>query len=111
MAHTNVEIIRPGFLITTEWLKSEYACPHQVGRFKNVYPKGMRINTRNLNIARSKYRLNTRWLIETILGVWYERKRMGDIAGVDPYKGKWTKKDAGLLHSAFIEVLKERGNK
>ena len=110
MAHTNVEIIRSGFLITTEWLRDEHACKHQVGRFKSAYPKGMRINTRNLNIARSKYRLNTRWLIETILR-WDETTTMGNIAGVDPWKVKWTKKDAGRLHSAFIKVLKERGNK
>ena len=110
MAHTNVEIIRPRFLITTEWLKSEFACPHQVGRFKNVYPKGMRINTRNLNIARSKYRLNTRWLIETILK-WGEIDEIYRQAGIHRYKVKWTKKDAGRLHSAFIKILKERGNK
>ena len=107
MAYTNVSIIRPGFLITSEWLEKEMACPHQRGRFKNVFPKGMRITTRNLNLARTKYRLNTRWLIELVLK-YEEFYVLEDMSGVRPGKTKWTAKDARLLHSAFIKVLKGR---
>ena len=100
--------IRPGFLVTLEWLQDMHACRQQVGRFKSVYPKGMRINTRNLNIARSKYRLNTRWLIGFIL-VWDEWARLlYKYSGVNARKVKWTAKDAKLLHPAFIKILGER---
>ena len=109
MAYNNTSIIRPGFLITSEWLEKERACPHQQSRFKNVYPKGMRITTRNLNIARSKYRLNTRWLIETIRD-YVELTKMRKYSGINPCKVQWTKEDSRLLHSAFVKVLKERDN-
>ena len=108
MAYTNVDTIRPGFLITSEWLEKERACPHQRGRFKNVFPKGMRITTRNLNLARTKYRLNTRWLIELVLRPYEEFNILKDISGVRAQKAKWTAKDARLLHPAFIKVLKGR---
>ena len=105
MTHAN---IRPGFLITSHWLERNGACVQQLGRFKNVFPNGMRLNTRNLNIARSKYRLNTRWLIETVISHWSEREEMGKIAGVNESQVQWTAKDAQLLHPAFIKVLKRR---
>lgn len=111
MTQTNVSTIRPGFLITSEWLEDKQACRQQVGRFKNVYPKGMQLNTRNLNIARSKYRLSTQWLIQSVLD-WDEWGRLlYKYSGVNARKVKWTAKDAKLLHSAFLRVLKERGNK
>ena len=100
--------IRSGFLITTQWLVARGACAVQVGRFRNVYTKGMRINTRNLNIARSKYGLNTRWLIAKVLVSREEAQQMSRITKIDYHKNRWTRKDATRLHPAFVKVLNER---
>ena len=109
MAYTDVENIQSGFLVTSEWLREEKACKQQVTRFRNVYPKGLKITTRNLNTARSTYRLNTRWLIETILD-WNEWTRLlYKYTGANPRIWKWEKKNARLFHSAFVRILKERG--
>ena len=105
MSHPN---IRPGFLVTSEWLKNMRACPQQLGRFNTVFPEGMKITTRNLNLARSKYYLNTRWLIETVTTTWDELDTIQEITGVVLTKVQWTAKDAKLIHPAFIKVLKER---
>lgn len=107
MAYGDMTIIRRGFLITAEWLRKEYACPIQRGLFEVVYPEGMRITTRNLNIARSKHRLNVRWLIETVL-TWEEREKLREYTGANPRVLNWTKKNALLFHSAFIKILGER---
>ena len=110
MAYTDVSKIRPGFLVTIEWLKEEKACPVQAGLFKVKYPKGMKITTRNLNIARSDHRLNTRWLIETVL-TWDESARvMREYANANPNVINWPADNAKLFHSAFIKILKERNN-
>lgn len=107
MAQTTGFTIRSGFLITDRWLGIKNACPRQRERFKNVYPKGMRLNTRNLNVARSKYRLNTRWLVDVILN-YDEEKEMYIYADITLFKILWTTEDTKLLHSAFIKVLGER---
>ena len=107
MAQTDVRKIRPGFLITSEWLGEEGACIHQRTRFGNVHPEGMKITTRNLNTARSKYRLSTGWLIETVL-TWEEYSEMAEYAGANPRVVNWEKDNARLFHSAFVRILKER---
>ena len=99
--------VRAGDLITAEMLESSGACAQQLGRFKNVYPKGVRLNTRNMNTARSKYKLSTMYLIY-IVASHVELERMHKLAGVSKYKQVWTKDDARLIHPAFIKVLKER---
>ena len=107
MTYTNVENIRPGFLVTTGWLRKERACAVQVGHFKIVYPKGMKITTQNLNTARSKHRLNVRWLIETVLD-YDECRKLRTYADANPSVAQWTLKNARLFHAAFIKILGER---
>ena len=107
LTDTDVEKIRPGFLVTADWLRSEKACSVQRGLFKARYPDGMKITTRNLNIARSKHRLNVRWLIETIL-FYDERHRLQEYTNANPRVHVWTLKNARLFHSAFLKILGER---
>ena len=108
MPYTDVGNIRPGFLLTAGWLQNERACPNQSRLFEIRYPKGMRITTRNLNIARSKHRLTTRWFIDTVLG-YDEYRKLRTYADANPSVAQWTLKNARLFHAAFIRILKERG--
>lgn len=109
MTYTTIENIRLGFLLTAGWLRHRRACPIQRELFEKIYPEGMRISTRNLNIARSKHRLNVRRLIETVLS-WDERARLlYKYTGANPRVVQWSKKNARLFHAAFIKILKERG--
>lgn len=99
--------LRAGSLVTAEMLVSVRACPSQLGRFRNVYPKGVRLGTRNLNTARSKYGLSTMFLIYIIV-TYDELDRMFELSGVRKYKDRFSADEARLIHSAFIKVLKER---
>lgn len=107
MTYTTIENIRPGFLLTPAWLRHRRACPIQRGLFEKIYPEGMRISTRNLNIARSKHRLNVRWFIDTVLD-YKEYEKLQVHTGANPLVCTWTKKNARLFHSAFVKILGER---
>ena len=99
--------MRAGDLITHKFLQLTGACAQQLGLFKSVYPKGVKLNTYNLNTARSKHRLSTMYLIFRI-AKHSELQRMYKLAGVNKHKERWTAADARKIHPAFIKVLKER---
>lgn len=105
--------VKAGQLITYRWLQVARACPQQATRFKNVFPNGAKLCTRNLNYARSK-RLNTRWFIEKILGFYSDSMtsrtrwhKLAEYSGVNPRVQQWTKEMAPKIHAAFIRILKE----
>ena len=102
-----VGTLRAGDLITAKMLQVSGACAPQLGRFRNVYPKGVRLNTRNLNEARSKYGLSTGYVIFSV-ATYRELDRISELTGVGSLTMPWRKDKARLIHSAFIKVLKER---
>ena len=103
-----ITTFREGTLITHRWLEKQLACAIQASRFKNLYPNGMKVNTRNLNKARTQG-LNVRWLVERVLTIEERYEKLRLYSGANPLVQVWTKEMAPKLHAAFIKILKERG--
>jgi len=96
--------LKEGDLITIELLAVNHACGQQLGRFRTVFPKGMKFNTRNLNKARTEYRLNTMWFLVKFFRSEYGKAL--EILGINPYNVRKTKKQARAIHSTVMGLLR-----
>ena len=96
------DAIKAGMRITGSVLVKLGACKIERRDFEEKFPKGLILNTQNLNRA-EEARLDTSWLMNRCL---YERERNQLLPSADP---RWkTVNHYGYEHASFIRLLKAR---
>lgn len=102
-------VIRAGMLITADDLRKMGACSDQWERFAYLYPKGLKLTTRNLNIAHHRH-MQTVWFIDRALYLYRNNRESSRqwLLYRKKFLGGYNWRRISCFHSAFIAILKER---